>query len=200
MKRKAQVSAHATSTPAHSPSESSRCFSNWPKAVLTSRSHTTSPCRSAPFAPTFTTSTASSAWPTAPKRCSPPTSAAGSPLWPALRRKGAKRPTQAGFRCLRSSRAMGVGRGSKQPSRDAATDGRGIAGPACKEGFCCGYVEGLGKEEALSAVTVLALEQGQLLLLLDPLGERLDREGLAELHEGVDECLALRVLFEPGDE
>ena len=60
----------------------------------------------------------------------------------------------------------------------------------------CGYVEGAGEQEALSAVAVLVLSRESSCWLLDALGERLDREGLAELHEGVDERLALLVVLQ----
>ena len=47
---------------------------------------------------------------------------------------------------------------------------------------------------------MLESELGELVLLLDALRKCLDRQGLAELNEGVDERLTLFVLAEPGDE
>src|SRR4029077_8368009 len=73
-------------------------------------------------------------------------------------------------------------------------------GPVLKKRFCGRHVEGTSKQEALPAVAVLVSEHGELLLLLDALGERLDRESLAELHESVQQRLALLVVSEPGDE
>ena len=78
-----------------------------------------------------------------------------------------------------------------------ARGGSGVLGPVLQERLGGGYVEGTGEEEALAAVAVLVSEQGELVLLLDALGEGLDREGLAELHEGVDQRLALLVVFKP---
>jgi hypothetical protein len=46
----------------------------------------------------------------------------------------------------------------------------------------------------LSAVAVLVSELGELLWLLDAVCKCFDRESLAQLDEGVDECLALLVL------
>jgi hypothetical protein len=40
------------------------------------------------------------------------------------------------------------------------------------------HVEGPGEQEALAAVALLALQDCELLRLLDALGERLDRERL----------------------
>ncbi len=48
-------------------------------------------------------------------------------------------------------------------------------------------VEGAREEEALAVVAVFALQVLELGLVLDALGEGLDVERLAELHEGVDE-------------
>ena len=78
--------------------------------------------------------------------------------------------------------------------------GNGVLGPVLKKRLGGGHVEGTGEQEALPAVAVLASEQGELLLLLDALGEGLDRERLAELHEGVDQRLALLVVLQAQDE
>ena len=74
---------------------------------------------------------------------------------------------------------------------------RGVLCPVAQERLRGGGVARTGEEKALSAVAVLVSEQGELLLLLDALGEGLDRERLAELHEGVDERLALLVVPQP---
>ena len=60
--------------------------------------------------------------------------------------------------------------------------GVGVLGAVPQERLGGSCVEGTGEQEALSAVAVLFSEQGELLLLLDALGERLYREGLAELY------------------
>src|SRR5271154_298407 len=78
--------------------------------------------------------------------------------------------------------------------------GSGVLGPVLKELLGIGHAEGPGKQEALPAVAILASEQGQLFLLLDALGEGLDRERLAELHKGVDQRLPLLVVLQAKDE
>ena len=75
--------------------------------------------------------------------------------------------------------------------------GSGVLRPVLEELLGGGYVEGPGEQEALPAVAVLFSEQGELLLLLDALGEGLDRERLAELHESVEEGLTLLVVLQP---
>ena len=54
--------------------------------------------------------------------------------------------------------------------------GSDVLGPVLKELLGGSYVEGTGEQEALATVAVLVSEQGELLLLLDALGEGLDRE------------------------
>src|SRR5205823_13936829 len=56
------------------------------------------------------------------------------------------------------------------------------------------------EDEALAAVAVLVLQLPELLLLLDPLGERLEAELLAELHERVQQHLRLGRLRDRRDE
>ena len=56
-----------------------------------------------------------------------------------------------------------------------------LLGPVLEELLGGGYVEGSGEQEALSAVAVLASELRKLALLLDALGDGLDRERLTEL-------------------
>src|ERR1039458_5041157 len=76
----------------------------------------------------------------------------------------------------------------------------GLRGPVLKERLGGVQVEGPGEQKALPAVALLALQDCELLGLLDALGERLDREVLAELHEGVQERLALLVVGQSRDE
>ena len=76
----------------------------------------------------------------------------------------------------------------------------GVVGPALQERLGGGGVERTCEQEALAAVAVLVPQQRELLLLLDALGEGLDRERLAELHEGVDQRLALLVALSTRDE
>src|ERR1035441_4996034 len=79
-------------------------------------------------------------------------------------------------------------------------DGFVALGPALKECLGAIHVERAGEQESLSSVAVLVFYQGELLLVLDALGERLDRERLAELDERVDQGLALLVVLQLGDE
>ena len=51
--------------------------------------------------------------------------------------------------------------------------------------------ERAGEHEALAAVALLVLQLAELLVLLDALGQRLQAELLAELHERVQERLRL---------
>lgn len=44
-----------------------------------------------------------------------------------------------------------------------------------------------GQEESLAELTLFRLKLGELRYLFDALGQGLEVEGLAELHEGVDE-------------
>src|ERR1700761_4325994 len=82
----------------------------------------------------------------------------------------------------------------------APPSGGGRVDPVAEEDLGFLGVERTGEEEALAAVAGLALQQRELVQLLDPLGEGLQRERLAELDEGVDQGLALAVLAQTGDE
>ena len=66
--------------------------------------------------------------------------------------------------------------------------GRGLV-RGCDEVFQFGWCEGAGEEVALSAVAGFALEAVELVGFLDAFGEGLDAESLAQLDEGVDECV-----------
>src|SRR5271154_4745946 len=83
---------------------------------------------------------------------------------------------------------------------ERARDGRDARGPALKKGLGGLHLERAGKEEALATVALLVLQDRELLLELDALGERFDRERLAQLHQRVHERLALAILGQPGDE
>ena len=72
--------------------------------------------------------------------------------------------------------------------------------PALKELLCGGCVEWSGEQEALTAVAILASQQRELVLYSMPSAKGLDRERLAELHESVDQRLALLVVLQPEDE
>src|SRR4030081_3304343 len=67
--------------------------------------------------------------------------------------------------------------------------GAGPVGPVPQEGLGRGHVQGTGEEEPLPAVAVLVLQEREILLLFDALGDRVDREGLAQLYERVDQRL-----------
>jgi hypothetical protein len=85
----------------------------------------------------------------------------------------------------------------------AGAVGRAIAGllrPALEERLGGGGVQRPREQEALSTVAVLRPEQRELVLHLDALGEGLERERLAELHERVDQRLALLVVLQSRDE
>src|SRR5580692_1556969 len=62
-----------------------------------------------------------------------------------------------------------------------------VVSPLAEEGRGFSYLERSREQEALTAVAALALQQAQLVCLLDTLRKRLDRECLAELHEGADD-------------
>ncbi len=63
-----------------------------------------------------------------------------------------------------------------------------------------GGVERAREQKALAGVAELVLEEVQLAVALDALGERLDRHRLAELHERADQRLAFGGLRQPRNE
>ena len=85
-------------------------------------------------------------------------------------------------------------------SASCANASREIAAPGAEERLRGGRVEGAREQEALAAVAVLVLQEAQLVLALDALGERLDRHRLAELHERADQRLAFGALRQARDE
>jgi hypothetical protein len=77
---------------------------------------------------------------------------------------------------------------------------RAVANPVLEEAVAGGEIQRPGKQEALAAVAMLLLQQSQLARLLDALGERLDRERLAELDERADQGVPFGILADAGDE
>ncbi len=83
--------------------------------------------------------------------------------------------------------------GVRARRRRVSGQARAGVGPALEERLDVVHLEGAGEEKALAAFAVLFFEQRELVLLLDALGEGLDRECLAELDERMDDGVALLV-------
>src|ERR1035437_6297849 len=78
---------------------------------------------------------------------------------------------------------------------------RAAAGDAvAQEALDALRVERMREQEALPAIAALVPQLAQLAGLLDALGEGLDAEPLAQLHEGVDDRGRLRRVPHFGDE
>ena len=86
----------------------------------------------------------------------------------------------------------------------------GLLAAGTRELACAGVAARRGKNASIAAASSgranrnpwplsqsSSLQQRQLVLLLDALGERLDRERLAELHERVDQGLAFLLCAGP---
>src|SRR6185312_15370536 len=61
-------------------------------------------------------------------------------------------------------------------------------------------VQRSGEQEALTDVALLLAQERELAVILDPLGDGLDAQRLAEFDEGVDQARSLRVVGQAGDE
>ncbi len=66
--------------------------------------------------------------------------------------------------------------------------------------MAAGQWSAVGTRRALAELAALSLQLGELWDLFDPFGQRLEMQGPAQLHDGVDEGSALGRLAHPGDE
>ena len=120
---------------------------------------------------------------------------------PGPRRRSRHRSRRPRVRARVGSSAVSRQAASRHPVWRRCAWARRAAGGASRAGTPRPLrLERAREQVALAAVAVLLLQQRELLAVLDALGERLDRERLAELHERADQRLAFGVLGELGDE